>query len=450
MILTLAEIADFTGSKSAVGASGGPPVSEWSIDSRTLSAGALFIALRGENQDGHNFLGAAAERGAAAALVDNPDVPEPPGMRLIRVADTLAALQQLARQARAKIKFPIIAITGSAGKTTTKETIAALVGAGRPVTRNEGNLNNHIGLPLSVLRMDESAAAGVLEMGMNHAGEIRVLCSIARPDIGVITNVGTAHIENFASQDGIALAKRELIEELGPGGTAVLNYDDPRVRAFAAVHPGRTITYGTEPGADVRAEDIEFCPEGAKFRIRDVIFETTLLGRHGVWNVTAGVAVGSILGTDLMEMATAARSLRAGKMRGERLEHNGIVILNDCYNSNPEAAKAMLDTLAAMPGARKIAVLGEMLELGKWAEQMHREVGAYAAAAGIQTVIGISGAARHIANAAREAGAETYYFDDPADAGEALRTLAHPGDAVLCKGSRGTRVEKALERFMAI
>ena len=442
MILTLAEIAHFTGSATVVP---DQPISEWSIDTRTMPFGALYIPLHGENHDGHSFLQAAAERGAAAALVDDRLWPETPGMRLIRVADTLAALQELARRARAKLRFPLIAITGSAGKTTVKEAAAALIGA----TRNEGNLNNHIGLPLSLLRMDESAKAGVLEMGMNHAGEIRFLCEIAKPDIGVVTNIGSAHIENFASIEGIALAKRELIEEIGPRGTAILNYDDPRVRAFSAIHPGRTITYGIEQGAGVRAENVALTPVGATFQIQNTAFEISLPGRHGVSNVTAGVAVGSCLGIPMEIMAEAARALQSGKMRGERLTHNGITILNDCYNSNPEAAKAMIDTLAAMPGGRKIAVLGEMLELGGWSERMHREVGAYAAAHGIDTVIAIRGAAGHLAEAAKAGGAETLFFEEPADAGDALRALVRSGDVVLCKGSRGTHVEKALERFMA-
>ncbi len=446
MTFTLAEIARAIGATQTADES---PITQWSIDTRTLPAGALYVALRGETHDGHAFLQAAADKGATAAIVDDRDWPEPLGMRLIRVADTLAALQQLASHARTKIQFPLIAITGSAGKTTTKEVISALAGASLRITRNEGNLNNHIGLPLSLLRMDETAVAGVLEMGMNHAGEIRFLCSIARPDIGVITNVGTAHIENFASSEGIALAKRELIEELGPTGVAVLNYDDPRVRAFAQAHSGRTITYGIQPGAEVRAESLGLSAEGTKFRIQGVPFETSLLGRHGVWNVTAAVAVGTILGVNINDMAAAAQSLRPGKMRGERIEHNGITILNDCYNSNPEAAITMLDTLAAMAGSRKIAVLGEMLELGAWTERLHRDVGAHAAALGIHAVVAIRGAAAHLADAAAQAGLQAHFFEDPAAAGDALRALARPGDVLLFKGSRGTRVEKALERFMA-
>ena len=448
MTLTLAEIAQFTGSPSpARGQS--IHISNWSIDTRTLTPGALYVALRGENHDGHSFLAAAAERGATAALVDNRDWPETGAMRLLRVADTLVALQSLARHARQRLHFPLIAITGSAGKTTTKETIATLLSAMLRVTRNEGNLNNHIGLPLSLLRMDELAQAGVLEMGMNHAGEISALCAIAQPDMGVVTNVGTAHIENFASIDGIALAKRELIESLGSDGTAVLNFDDVRVRAFAAVHPGHTITYGTGEGADIRAEAVELTAAGSRFCIDSVPFQISLPGRHGVMNVTAGVAAGSALGIPLEVMAGAASTLRSGRMRGELLQHKGVTILNDCYNSNPEAAKAMLDTLAEMPGTRRIAVLGEMLELGAQAEPLHRETGAYAAARGIDVVLAIRGAAIHLADAARAGGVESHFFDAPAAAGDALGAIARPGDAVLCKGSRGTRVEIALERFMA-
>ncbi len=442
MILTVNEIAEFVG---AANPADPRPIGQWSIDTRTLPAGALYIPLKGDTHDGHNFLEAAAQRGATAALVDDRNWPEMPGMRLIRVADTLAALQQLAARARRKITYPLVAITGSAGKTTTKETVAALTGA----ARNEGNLNNHIGLPLSLLRLNANAQCAVLEMGMNHADEIRFLADIARPNIGLVTNVGTAHIENFSGIEGIALAKRELIEELGPEGVAVLNYDDPRVRAFAEIHPGRVVNYGIEQGADVRAENVQITATGSTFHIHGTPFEIQLPGKHGVSNVTAAVAVGSILGIPLSTMAEAARSLQSGKMRGERLTHNGITILNDCYNSNPEAAKAMLDTLAAMPGQRKIAVLGEMLELGVWAEKMHAEVGAHAAAIGIDVVVAIRGAARHLAAAAAKAGVETHFFEEPATAGDALRTIARQGDVVLCKGSRGTRVEKALERFMA-
>jgi UDP-N-acetylmuramoyl-tripeptide--D-alanyl-D-alanine ligase len=446
MILTLAEIASMSGSASRVPAI---PIAHWSIDTRTLPAGAAYFALKGETHDGHSFLDDAARRGAFAAIVEERGWPEVPGMHMIRVHDPLRALQSIAGQARRRLTFRIVAVTGSAGKTSTKDTIAALLGARLRVTKNEGNLNNHIGVPLSLLRLDADAQAGVLEMGMNHAGEIRFLAEMARPEVGVVTNVGTAHIENFDGIEGIALAKRELIECLPPDGVAVLNHDDVRVREFRHVHRGRSVTYGIEPGADVQAEEVVFSAEGASFRVQGTRFEIALAGKHGVWNVSAAVAVGMEFGVGLAEMAEAAALLRPGKMRGEREEFEGITILNDCYNSNPEAAKAMLETLAAIPGHRKIAVLGEMRELGAFTEQLHREVGREAARAGVDAVIGIRGAAAHLVDEARMAGirGEALFYENPAEAGAAARALAKPGDVVLFKGSRGTRVELALERF---
>ncbi|MBM3786389.1 MAG: UDP-N-acetylmuramoyl-tripeptide--D-alanyl-D-alanine ligase [Acidobacteria bacterium] len=442
MRLTLTAIARYTG---AAPLADERVVSDWSIDTRTLLQGALYIALCGEIHDGHSFLAAAAEKGAVAAIVDRrgwkADIP------LLVVDDTLTALQDLARAARAHLRFPITGITGSAGKTSTKEAVGALLAANLRVTKNEGNLNNHIGVPLSLLRMDETAQAGVLELGMNHAGEIRALARIAKPSIGIVTNVGTAHIENFGSIDGIALAKRELIEELPSDGVAVLNADDARVARFRHHHRGKTLTFGIDEPAGIQALDLELRENGSKFRVENTTFEIALPGKHAVRNVLAGIGAGLVHGLRLDAMAEAARGLQPSKMRGERMVHNGVTLLNDCYNSNAEAAKAMIETLLLQPGARKIAVLGEMLEMGEWAERLHREVGLAAARADI--VIGIRGAAEHLADAAREAGAEALFFQDPVDAGEALRGIARAGDVVLFKGSRGTRVERALERFMA-
>ena len=443
MNISLPEIARLSGSSSVV-----PDhvVSEFSIDSRTVGGG-LFIALHGENHDGHNFLADVAAKGAAAALVDDRGWAST--MPLITVPDTLRAMQDLARGVRDRLGMTIVAITGSAGKTSTKETVAAMLAARYRVAKNEGNLNNHIGVPLSLLRLDEAAELGVLEMGMNHAGEIAFLASIAKPSIGVVTNVGTAHIEYFDGIDGIAAAKRELIEALPDDGTAILNADDPRVRAFAKTHPGRSILYGFAEDADVRAVDAETTADGAEFTVEGTRFTTSLVGRHGVSNVLAGVAAGLLFGIPLAALSEAAAQLKPARMRGERIEHEGITILNDCYNSNAEAAKAMIDALLLATGGRKIAVLGEMLEMGEWAEKLHKEVGAYAARA--DAVIGIRGAAKHLVDAARDAGlrGEAQFFDDPAEAGAAARAIARPGDVVLFKGSRGTRVEKALERFMA-
>jgi len=323
---------------------------------------------------------------------------------------------------------------------------------GMKTAKNEGNLNNHVGLPLSLLRIDQAAKAAVLELGMNHAGEIRDLAAIARPDVGVVTNVGYAHIENFASIDGIAAAKRELVESLGAKGTAVLNADDSRVAEFAASHPGRSILYGQTEQAEIRAEDVSYAAEGVRFRVGSTRFESALTGRHSVSNILAGIATAGVYGISPERLTGAVHALTPGKMRGERLLHQGVTIFNDCYNSNPDAVRAMLEVLRDTPARRRIAVLGEMLELGHWAEPLHRNVGDYAAVCGIDVLVGIRGAACHMVDAAKRAGLTSgaaLFFDDPVAAGTALRTLASPGDAILFKGSRGVHVERALEQYMS-
>jgi UDP-N-acetylmuramoyl-tripeptide--D-alanyl-D-alanine ligase len=420
-------------------------ISGWSVDSRTIELGDLYFALAGPNHDGHDFVGEVLAKGAAAVVVERPVQAEGP---VLRVADTLEALQALAGWARRRWGGQVVAVTGSAGKTTTKEVIAHLLETALPVARSSGNLNNHVGVPLSILRISEEARVAVLEIGMNHAGEIRRLARIAAPDIGVVTNVGHAHVEFFSSIDEVALAKRELIEALPPGGFAVLNADDERVARFREVHSGAVVTYGLSASADVRAEEVEYHSGGARFRVGDSVwFDSPLAGPHGVLNVLAGIAVAGVLGIEPGMLREAVRSLASGDMRGRRLVHKGVTVFDDCYNSNPEAARRMLDLLGAEPARRRVAVLGEMLELGRWSESLHREVGVYAAARGIDLLIGIRGAARHMVESGQACGA-AIFFDDPAQAGEFLRGELRPGDAVLFKGSRGTRVEMALRSFM--
>jgi UDP-N-acetylmuramoyl-tripeptide--D-alanyl-D-alanine ligase len=369
------------------------------------------------------------------------------------VPDTEQALQDLASWARQKWGGPIVAVTGSAGKTTTKDAIAHLLETGLPTGKTNGNFNNHVGVPLSLLRLPDACRVGVIEIGMNHAGEIRRLAAIAKPDIAVVTNVGYAHVEFFDSIEGIAAAKRELIEGLAPNGVAVLNADDPRVAAFAKVHPGRTVTFGFSEGADVRAENVEYGAAGSRFRALGVDFESPMSGRHAVMNLLAAIAVAHVCGISPSLLRPAVATFTAGTMRGQRTLHQGIVIWNDCYNSNPEAAQSMLDVLAETPAARRIAVLGEMLELGSSSAELHRQLGQYAGryAAGrrVDLLIGVGGAARAMVEAARQAGVEAEFFEDPAEAGDRARQVARPGDAVLFKGSRGVKVEKALERFTA-
>ncbi len=445
MTFPLAQVAE------AMAAAGDPPdgaVTGWSVDSRTLAAGDLYFALRGPNHDGHDFVAAALDRGAAAVVVDR----DMGAARELRVSDTLRALKELGGWARRQWGGLVVGVTGSAGKTTTKDAIAHLLSVGIATGRTVGNFNNHVGVPLSILRLPADCRVAVLEMGMNHAGEIRELAAIARPEIGVVTNVGYAHVEFFDSIEGVAAAKRELIEALPPDGVAVLNADDPRVRRFGEAHKGRTLTFGFAETAAVRAENVGYSPDGARFRTLGVDYETSLTGRHAISNLLAAIAVALVFHIAPERLREAVRSFSAGKMRGEKIEHRGMVVWNDCYNSNPEAAQSMLDVLARTPARRRIAVLGEMLELGHASEELHRKLGRYAALAGVDRLVGIHGDAHWMTEEALAAGmpvGSAPFFEEPAAAGEWVRGVAGPGDALLFKGSRGVRVERALERFLS-
>ena len=425
-----------------------PVVTGYSIDSRTTEPGSLFFALAGPDRDGHRFVPAAFDRGAVAAVVERPSgaaLPE------LVVPDVQAAIERLASLGRERWNGPVVAVTGSAGKTTTKEVIARLLAVAMPVGKTEGNLNNHIGVPLSILRLPEDAKAAVIEIGMNHPGEIRHLAGIARPTVGVVTNAGFAHAEFFHSADEVALAKRELIESLPPDGVAVLNADDPRVARFGEVYGGRVVTFGFAEGADVRPEDVEYGPEGVRFRVQGTQFESSFVGRHGVMNLLAGLAVARVFDIPFERLRAAMSALAPVRMRGERFMHAGATILNDCYNSNPEAVVAMLDVLRTYPARRRIAVLGEMLELGQWSDTLHRGVGYHVARCGIDVLVGIRGAARQMVDEAVRSGLPAdaaFFFEDPIPAGQFLGGVVRPGDVVLFKGSRGTRVETALGRLV--
>jgi UDP-N-acetylmuramoyl-tripeptide--D-alanyl-D-alanine ligase len=325
MKLSLAQIQEALGTQFCVAKNNHPAlnpaeiwVTGWTIDSRAVAPGDLFFAIRGEHQDGNQFVQAALQAGAVAAIASE-HIEAAPGP-VFCVGDTVAALQDLARWARERWHKRVVAVTGSAGKTTTKDVIAELLGTRLRVTKTSGNFNNHIGLPLSLLRSDDDADVGVFELGMNHAGEIRFLSGLAKPDIGVVTNVGYAHVEAFDSIDGIAGAKRELIESLPPAGVAVLNADDARVARFRDFHRGRTVTYGLSPSADVRATDLQLSPEGSTFNVAGALFRTRMTGAHAVSNILAGLAVASLFGIEPASLVDKVADLKPGKMRGERTE----------------------------------------------------------------------------------------------------------------------------------
>ncbi len=448
MKATLAEMARVLGVEDF----SSPPttIEGWSVDSRTLRPGDLFFALKGPRYDGHDFVAQALARGAVGAVVERP-IAGVQGPQLI-VPDTQTALETAAGWARRHYSGRVVAVTGSAGKTTTKDLIAVLLAVAMPVAKTEKNLNNHVGVPLTLLRLPESTRVAVLEIAMNHAGEIRRLAGLARPHIGVVTNVGHAHLGFFGSLDEVALAKRELIEALPPDGVAVLNADDPRVAAFARHHAGPVVTFGFSPEADVRAEDVELGADGTRFRVAGVPFQCSLLGRHSVRNVLAALAVARLFGLEPETLRQAVADFEPPQMRGRRFTHQGVTILDDCYNANPEAVRAMLETLARIPARRRIAVLGEMLELGQWSEALHRQTARAVLECGVDLLVGIRGAARFLVEEAVRSGmppGAAFFFEQPTEAGRFLAGVLEAGDAVLFKGSRAVGVEKALEEFLA-
>ncbi len=423
----------------------------YSIDSRTVQPGELFFAVKGERLDGHDFVEQALKKGAAAAVVSRSDLSRyGSNARLLTVNDTLAALQTLATAVRKLWGKALIAVTGSAGKTTTKEAIAHVLASRFRVLKSEANLNNHFGLPLMLLKLEPGHDVAVIEMGMSHAGEIRALAKIAQPEIGVVTNVAPVHLEFFDSLAAIARAKYELIESLPAGSTAILNADDDYVSQFGRDFHGKVVMYGTRPEADVRAENIVACgAEGSEF---DVLVNgcrehtrLPLVGAHNILNALAAVAVAMERGLKPSETVSALATLTPADKRGEVVQLGNITVINDCYNSNPKALSVMMDALAAMPAKRRIVVAGEMLELGPASEEMHRQAGEHAAKNKIDVVLGVRGQAQALVEQARRAGARAEFVATPLEAGEWLARETRDGDVVLLKASRGVKLEGAVE-----
>jgi UDP-N-acetylmuramoyl-tripeptide--D-alanyl-D-alanine ligase len=428
--------------------------SGYSIDSRTLQAGDLFFAVRGERLDGHDFVEAALARGAAAAVVRKEQLSRFALQdRLLAVEDPLIALQHLGAAVRRMWGKPLIAVTGSAGKTTTKEAIAHLLSSRYRVLKSRGNLNNHFGLPLQLLKLEPEHEIAVIEIGMSHAGEIAALARLAQPDCGVVTNVAPVHLEFFESVAAIARAKYELIESLPAQGSAVLNADDEYVAHFGQDFRGRVITFGLRKPADVSAGNLESRgPLGSAFTIvangEQASVSLPLLGEHSIYNALAAVAAGLECGVPLAQAARSLATLSAGDKRGEILHYAGATAINDCYNSNPKALSSMVDWLTQMPAQRRIVVAGEMLELGPTAEAMHRDCGQRMAEQGLDVLLGVRGLAKAMVDGASSAGMRAEFVSTPEEAGEWLRKEVRPGDVVLLKASRGVRLERALELWI--
>ncbi len=468
MKLLLSRIAEFiapadkaAADKAATGQYDGRAMAQgYSIDSRTVQPGELFFAVKGERLDGHDFVEQALSRGTIAAVVEKARLARYSNAAgLLAVDDTLVALQTLATAVRKIWGKTAIAITGSMGKTTTKEAMAHLLAIKYRVHRTKGNFNNHFGLPLGLLTLEPEYDLAVVEMGMSHAGEISALARIALPNQAVVTNVAPVHLESFDSIAGIARAKYELIEALPHGGTAVLNADDEYVCQFGRDFKGKVVLFGFKSTADVRAENVEVLgPVGTRFdlvshEVRQSV-QSPLLGRHNVYNVLAAAAVALEHGITPSEIAGALPSLQPADKRGQVVQLGNIMVLYDCYNSSPKALMAAIDTLAAMPGRRRIVVAGEMLELGPTGEQLHRECGCYIAGskAGnkLDFLLGVRGLAKTMVEAACEAGMKAEFVATPEEAGEWLARETREGDAVLLKASRGVKLEKALETWQRI
>jgi len=450
--LTLAQIAEFAGGNLAAG-NREATVSRISTDSRTLQTGDLFVPLRGENFDGHKFIEQAVERGAAGAMVENKwsgNAPE--NFVLIRVADTLAGYQTLAANYRASLPIKVIAITGSNGKTSTKDFVAATLARKFRVTKTEGNFNNHVGLPQTMLAANRDDEIAVWEIGMNHPGEIAALAKLAAPDVAIITNVGIAHIEFMGSREAIAEEKGALAEAVTANGTLILNAEDAFSDAIAKRTGAKIVLAGIENGS-VRATDISQHSTGSEFTILEGAHrcraQLPVPGIHMVQNAMLAVAAGRVFGLSLEECAVGLASTPLTKARLQIREIDGIQFIDDSYNANPDSMKAALRTLVELDAdGRRIAVLGEMGELGAESESGHREVGEAAAALRIDELIAVGAAGAIIARAAEKAGLEkSVAVNSPQEAAELLEKKATAGDLILIKGSRAARMERVLEEF---
>jgi len=463
LALSAADLAAAAGGRVVTG-DAGTAIGRIAIDSRTLAAGDFFVAIKGEKFDGQRFVGEALSRGATGAMVqelpsDLPSMSGPPRV-LIQVADTTRGLQDIARDVRRRSGSRVVAITGSAGKTTTKEVSAEFLSSRYRVFRNKGNLNNHIGLPLSLLELRSRPEIAVVELGMNHSGEIRTLVHIATPDVRVWTNVGDAHLGFFESADAIADAKGEILEEAGPATVLVANANDARVMSRANRFAGRVVTFGIDTTADVSATNVQHRGlSGVSAHVRtpkgeaDVI--TPLLGLGNLANVLAATAVAVEFDVPVSEIVEGAARLRPATHRGELLRMpGGITLIDDSYNSSPSALRQALQTVAAATGcARRVAVLGEMLELGAHAEGLHADSGRAAADAALDLLIAVgSGAARTLADAAVAHGmpaSKVIYVATKEEAATLALERVRPGDLVLVKGSRGIGTDLVVDRLKA-
>jgi UDP-N-acetylmuramoyl-tripeptide--D-alanyl-D-alanine ligase len=450
--LTVSQIAQFAGASLSSG-DRTAVVNKVSTDSRTIKPGELFVALRGENFEGHDFVEASAKAGATGALVDlNWAGTVPNNFVLLRATDTLQAYQTLAANYRQSLALKVLAITGSNGKTSTKDFAASVLARRFRVTKTEGNFNNHVGLPRTILEATSGDEVGVWEIGMNHPGEIAALSKIAAPDVAIITNIGVAHIEFMGSREAIAAEKGALAEAIEPQGTVILSADDPFTEGIAARTRAKVVLAGTTGGA-VRAIEIRQSAEGSEFTIVEGAHrcraQLPVAGSHMVQNALLAIAAGRAFGLSIEECAAGLAAAPLTKARLQIKEVGGVQFLDDSYNANPDSMKAALRTLVELDAeGKRIAVLGEMRELGTESERGHREIGETAATLGVDQLITIGDAAELIAEGARTGGLDKVLSArSTGEAARLLREIAEPGDLVLIKGSRAARTEEVIEQF---
>jgi UDP-N-acetylmuramoyl-tripeptide--D-alanyl-D-alanine ligase len=431
-----------------------------SIDSRKIREGELFVAIKGDRFDGHDFVPEVMKKGAWGAIVDRSMLEAQFGKfgglpNIIPVEDTLRALQEISFLHRKKFSLSMVGITGSNGKTTTKEMAAGILKQQGPVLKNEGNLNNHIGVPLTLMKLEKDHRAAVVEMGMSAPGEIDLLARLVNPDVGVITNIGPAHLEFLGSLDRVAEAKAELLGNIRDGGTAVLNADDPYFAALKQKWNGRVISFGIDQRADIKASGIKQDGEFTDFTLdakgSTVNVRLRTVGRHNIYNALAAAAAAVAVGMPLESIKRGLDEFAPVAMRSELKVVKGRTVLADHYNANPGSVKAALETLVTLrPGARSVAVLGDMLELGPSAGEDHRAIGRIAAHLGVDVLIAVGPLAKLMLEGAHEAGMpreRLFAAGSHAEAAVRLAKESKNGDAVLIKGSRGMKMEKILEEF---
>jgi UDP-N-acetylmuramoyl-tripeptide--D-alanyl-D-alanine ligase len=447
--LSLGEIGRICGSEVATGGSlpADALVSGYSFDTRRLEPGDLFFALKGDERDGHTFVKEAFARGAVGAVVSHRVKGVGEKFAQLVVDSPLEALQRIASHERGHIDIPVVAISGSNGKTTTKDMLAMLLARKMRVHKSPGNFNNHIGVPLSILGLDEADQVLVIEMGSNHRGEIRRLCEIALPTVGLITNVGRAHIGHFGSIEEIAAEKTDVLRSLAPGGRGVVNADDPALLSALAGLDLDLVTFGLGESADVRATGVRqtdgggiaFSVDGAEVRLR-------CAGVHNVYNATAAIAAAGLFGVTPADAGLTLAGYEPLRMKTTKTA--GLTIIDDSYNANPDSVRAALEVLSSTEGLRRVFVMGEMLELGGDAERLHAEVGRLVASSGIDVLVGIGGMTRSAVEAAVASGLgreAAVFFADREKAMGRIPEIIRPHDAVLVKGSRMTGLEAISE-----